>query len=188
MDREPNEKAAEEAEKGAQVAHSEAQDMALDNEAADHQPLSSRINQMREEGDAEQRARATSNNSRISHSLMRGRRHAARDEARRNETRSREARYRRHIASLSPSALSAINASIMGSVRGVPPGGFNLAGAEYCVNPNFVEPGYAELNPEYAQRQNARPVWGLAKVRLLFIFSRICFRVVVSNHKRCSRK
>lgn len=48
------------------------------------------------------------------------------------------------------------------------PGGFSLAGpADTIAAKNhhepYVDPGYAELNPAYAQPVNTRPVWGLAK-------------------------
>ncbi|KAL4920717.1 aquaporin-like protein [Aspergillus aurantiobrunneus] len=42
------------------------------------------------------------------------------------------------------------------------PGGFSLAGPGETAHDPFVDPGYAELNPEYV-RGNPRPVWSLAK-------------------------
>lgn len=150
--------AAEGASNGAQVAYSEVHDITANNEEADRPPMSSRINEMRGEVNGERIARISSRTSRISQGMLRGRRNTLRNvptsgEARRNATQSREARCRRQMTC--PSTL--------GSIRDIP-GGFTLASADYCVNPNFVEPGYAELNPEYAQRANSRPVWGLARV------------------------
>ncbi|KAE9965401.1 hypothetical protein BLS_007672 [Venturia inaequalis] len=44
---------------------------------------------------------------------------------------------------------------------------FSLAGPQVAdamaANTSYVDPGYTQLNPEYEQPSNIRPVWGLAK-------------------------
>lgn len=44
---------------------------------------------------------------------------------------------------------------------------FSLAGPQaadaMAANTSYVDPGYSQLNPEYEQPSNVRPVWGLAK-------------------------
>ncbi|QDS76585.1 hypothetical protein FKW77_007186 [Venturia effusa] len=44
---------------------------------------------------------------------------------------------------------------------------FSLAGPQaadaMAANTGYVDPGYTQLNPEYEQPSNVRPVWGLAK-------------------------
>jgi aquaglyceroporin related protein len=42
---------------------------------------------------------------------------------------------------------------------------FSLAGPQdiVAIQPNYVDPGYTQLNPAYAQPLHAKPVWSLAK-------------------------
>lgn len=137
--------------------------------------------------------RNPSRSSRISSSIFRGRSNhgegrPSMDEIRRAATRSREEHYRRRIASMSPGRHPnhlenvatieeeeedfCINPNFIDScvnphwVEPELPDIFTLAGPlgpDRCSSRNFVERGYADLNPEYARRADSTPLWSLAK-------------------------
>lgn len=144
MDNGSNPAAAPNADNAAQIANSAVHDMALNNEATGSHPMPARINAVRATGSqapnvSGQGARDQSISSRISRGRL-GLRTSNRDshDARSNVSRPLEENVRKEMDAAPP---------IM-----------------YMSNYHpFVENGYAELNPEYAQSQNSRPVWSLAK-------------------------